>query len=90
VLPFIAAVGQLQFEVLAFRMADEYGCQVRLTALPYRCSGWLVGDVATFVPTPGSQLAIDSRGRHVVLFPSEWDRNYCFRQNPEHSFREYA
>ena len=88
--PFIAAVGQLQFEVLAFRMADEYGCPVRLTGLPYRCSGWLTGDAATFVPTPGSQLAIDARGRHVVLFPSEWDRNYCFRQNPDHGYREYA
>ncbi len=88
--PFIAAVGQLQFEVLAWRMKDEYACEVRLDGLPYRCSGWLIGDPLTFQPTPGSYLAKDSRGRAVVLFPSDWDRAYCFRQNPDHQYREYA
>jgi peptide chain release factor 3 len=88
--PFIAAVGRLQFEVLCFRLKDEYGVETRLSELPYQCSGWLVGDPLTFQPTPGSMLARDSRDRPVVLFPSVWDRQYCFRNNPGHEFREYA
>lgn len=88
--PFIAAVGRLQFEVLQYRLRDEYSVETQLTELPYRCSGWLVGDPDTFKPTHGSVLAKDSRGRAVVLCPSEWDRLYCFKQNPDHRFEEYA
>ena len=72
------------------RLKDEYGVETRLTELPYQCSGWLVGDPETFQPTPGSLLAKDARERPVVLFPSVWDRQYCFKSNPNHSFREYA
>jgi peptide chain release factor 3 len=88
--PFVAAVGRLQFEVLQYRLRDEYGVETRLEPLPFTCSGWLVGDPLTFEPTPATTLAIDARGRHVGLFPSEWDRNYCAKQNPQHSFIDYA
>ena len=88
--PVIAAVGQLQFEVLQYRLRDEYSVETNLSPLPYTCSGWLVGDPDTFQPTHGSTLARDSRNRPVVLSPGEWDRQYCFKQNPQHSFVEYA
>jgi peptide chain release factor 3 len=88
--PFIAAVGRLQFEVLQFRLKDEWNVETTLTPLPYACSGWLHGDIETFKPTPGSQVAKDARGRIVVLFPSEWDRQYCLRQNPEHQLLDFA
>ncbi len=88
--PFIAAVGRLQFEVLQYRLRDEYSVETNLTELPYRCSGWLIGDPDTFKPSHGSVLAKDSRGRAVVLCPSEWDRGYCFKLNPDHRFVEYA
>ncbi len=88
--PIIAAVGRLQFDVLQYRLKDEYGVETQLSPLSFTCSGWLVGDVNAFTPTPGSLLARDARGRPVALFPSEWDRKYCFRQNPAHRFEEYA
>ncbi|MCS6970894.1 MAG: peptide chain release factor 3 [Planctomycetes bacterium] len=88
--PFIAAVGRLQFEVLQYRLRDEWGVETRLTPLSYSCSGWLEGDVARFQPTPGCQLARDERGRIAVLFPSAWDREYCLRQNPGHRLLEIA
>ncbi len=88
--PFIAAVGRLQFEVLQYRLRDEYNVETTLRPLPYQCSGWLVGDPATFKPTPGTLLARDARGRAVVLLPSEWDKRYCLGQNPGHQMVEYA
>jgi peptide chain release factor 3 len=88
--PFIAAVGRLQFEVLQYRLRDEWNVETTLTQLPYACSGWLQGDIARFQPTPGSQVAVDARGRIVVLFPSEWDRQYCLRQNPDHQLLDFA
>ena len=88
--PIIAAVGQLQFEVLQYRLRDEYSVETNLTPLPYRCSGWVIGEPDTFQATHGSVLAKDSRGRAVVLCQSEWDRAYNFKQNPDHTFQEYA
>ncbi len=88
--PFIAAVGRLQFEVLQYRLKDEWNVETNLSPLPYACSGWLQGDIADFKPTPGSQVAKDARGRIVVLFPSEWDRQYCLRQNPGHQLLDFA
>ena len=43
--PFIAAVGRLQFEVLQYRLRDEYGVETELSELPFQCSAWLVGAV---------------------------------------------
>jgi peptide chain release factor 3 len=88
--PFIAAVGRLQFEVLQYRLKEEYGVETQLSPLPYQCSGWLVGDPETFKPTPGAAVAQDARNRPVVLFTSTWDRQYCFKNNPGHSYVEYA
>ncbi len=88
--PFIAAVGRLQFEVLQYRLRDEFAVETTLTPLPYQSSGWLIGDVATWQETPGSYLARDGRGRCVVLFPSPWDRQYAQRQNPDHRLVDFA
>jgi peptide chain release factor 3 len=88
--PFIAAVGRLQFEVMQYRLKDEYGVETELRQLPYQCSGWLVGEVDKFKPTHGSMLAKDHRGKPVVLFPSEWDRRYCLGQNPGFQLVEIA
>ena len=40
-----AAVGQLQFEVMQYRLKDEYGVDTVLTLLPYQCSAWIKGDL---------------------------------------------
>ena len=39
--PVLGAVGQLQFEVLLYRMKDEYGVDVRLRPQPYRHARWI-------------------------------------------------
>ena len=88
--PFIAAVGRLQFEVLQYRLRDEYNVETTLKPLPFTCSGWLIGDEQTYKPTPGSQVAVDARGKVVVLLPSEWDKTYAIKQNPGFRFADYA
>ncbi len=88
--PFIAAVGRLQFEVLQYRLKDEYGVEIILTPQSYSCSAWLEGDPETFQPTPGTLLCRDARNQAVVLLPSEWDKGYCAKNNPNHVFRDFA
>ncbi|MBI2743448.1 MAG: peptide chain release factor 3 [Chlamydiales bacterium] len=79
-----AAVGQLQFEVMQYRLKDEYGVDTTLTMLPYQCSAWILGDMKTFVKSTSSALVKDRQGRPMALFTSQWDKQYTIKQNPKH------
>lgn len=82
--PIFAAVGQLQFEVMQYRLKDEYGVETSLTPLPYSASAWLVGDLATFKKPTNALLVQDRNQRPVVLFSSLWEKQYAMKQNPDH------
>jgi peptide chain release factor 3 len=70
--PILAAVGELQFEVAAFRMDREFSCQIELTPAP-----WKHACPIDLEHTPklrgrwGIDLAEDTDGRSVALFLSE-------------------
>jgi len=83
-----AAVGQLQFEVMQYRLKDEYSVETSLSLLPYQCSAWIIGDPATFNKSTSSLLATDKEGRLMILFTSPWDKQYCAKQNPNHTLAE--
>ncbi|HYE05976.1 MAG TPA: peptide chain release factor 3 [Planctomycetota bacterium] len=88
--PFVAAVGRLQFEVLQFRLKEEYGVETTLTPLPFECSAWLVGDRATFKKPYSAVVARDARDRAVVLFTSPWDKRSAAEKNPDHKLIDFA
>lgn len=79
-----AAVGQLQFEVMQYRLKDEYGADTTLSLLPYQCSAWVLGDIKTFAKSTSSIIVQDRRGRPMALFSSQWDKQYTIKQNPKH------
>lgn len=79
-----AAVGQLQFEVMQYRLRDEYGVETLLTPLPYQCSAWLIGDVQTFKKATNSLIVQDRQERLIVLFSGQWEKQYTAEQNPNH------
>jgi peptide chain release factor 3 len=86
----IGAVGRLQFEVLQYRLQDEYGVETTLSPLPYECSAWLEGDASTFNAPTTSLLAKDHRGRTLVLFQSQWDKKASAQRNPDHRLLDYS
>jgi peptide chain release factor 3 len=79
-----AAVGQLQFEVMQYRLKDEYGVETVLTPLSYNCSAWILGDMKTFVKSTSLLLVQDRQGRPMALFSSPWEKQYSMKQNPNH------
>jgi peptide chain release factor 3 len=78
------AVGQLQFEVMQYRLKDEYGVETILTPLPYTCSSWLKGDLNTFQKGTSALLMHDRNDRPIVLFTETWEKQYVIKQNPNH------
>jgi peptide chain release factor 3 len=88
--PFLAAVGKLQFEVMQYRLKDEYGVEIRLSPLPYQSSAWLEGQATTFEKGSRSRLVQDRFGRPMVLFTTPWEKNLAIKNNPDHRLLDYA
>lgn len=79
-----AAVGQLQFEVMQYRLKDEYGVETVVTPLPYRCSAWLLGNLKTFNKPTTAMIVQDRFDRPIILFGEQWEKQYAMKQNPNH------
>ena len=73
----VGAVGQLQFEVMADRLANEYQLEVIFEASPYAEARWLAGektDIEDFQNKHRSAMGVDldeQRERHVVTHELE-------------------
>lgn len=79
-----AAVGQLQFEVMQYRLKDEYGVETILNPLPYQCSAWIIGDLSTFQKTTSGLVLHDRFDRPIALFTETWEKQYAMKLNPDH------
>jgi peptide chain release factor 3 len=84
--PILAAVGQLQFEVVQFRMANEYGVETRLEMLPYSLARWVAGgwEALEKVGRLFNTVTVkDNWGRPVLLFKNEWNLQQVAGDHPE-------
>jgi peptide chain release factor 3 len=91
--PILAAVGELQFEVVTTRLATEYKVETVVERLPYTVAAWIKGGEPQ---TRGSHWtlqclhAFDHLGQWVVLFESSWLLNYTIKNNPQFQFVDAA
>jgi peptide chain release factor 3 len=82
------AVGKLQFEVIQYRLKDEYGAEIDISFLPYHFSAWIIGDISIYKKTSNSILVKDRWGKFMALFGSQWDKNYVINENPKLQFSD--
>ncbi len=84
--PILAAVGQLQFEVVQFRMQSEYGVETTLELLPYSVARWVVGGWEALEKAGrlfNTVTVKDSWNRPVLLFRNEWNVGQVEADHPE-------
>ncbi|NMF63940.1 peptide chain release factor 3 [Brasilonema octagenarum] len=84
--PILAAVGQLQFEVVQFRLQNEYGVETLLELLPYSVARWVEGgwEALNKIGRVFNTTTVkDSMGRPVLLFRNEWNCNQLQEDHPE-------
>ena len=81
--PLIGVIGELQFEVLKFRLQDEYGLETRLDRSPLILARWPRNQKGEPVDSiVGSHKVYrDGEGRPVVLLNSQWDLNWLEKEN---------
>lgn len=80
-LPLLGAVGPLQFEVVQYRLASEYGAESRLEQTNWHLLRWLSpsieeDEINKLILPAGAAIALDSKENKVILFTSEWSLNY--------------
>ncbi|HEY9878223.1 MAG TPA: peptide chain release factor 3 [Leptolyngbyaceae cyanobacterium] len=84
--PIVAAVGQLQFEVVQFRLQNEYNVETLLEALPFSVARWVVGGWDALEKAGrlfNTATVKDSWGRPVLLFRNEWNCQQVEMDHPE-------
>jgi peptide chain release factor 3 len=83
--PILAAVGQLQFEVVQFRLQNEYGVETILDLLPYSVARWVDGGWEALEKIGrlfNTTTVKDSLGRPVLLFRNEWNSHQLLQDHP--------
>jgi peptide chain release factor 3 len=91
--PIVGAVGQLQFDVLRFRMESEYNVTVELSKLPYDRARWLVGPEDELKRLERGDLAIlveDRDGLAMLLIRDEFSESYLKSRHDKVAFHVTA
>jgi peptide chain release factor 3 len=89
----VGVVGSLQFEVLEYRLEEEYGVDVRLEELPYTLARWIEGDnidPEDFSRGSYRKLLRDEFDDPLLLFRSETTFERDQREHPEVTFMDTA
>jgi peptide chain release factor 3 len=88
----LGAVGQLQFEVVAFRLQDEYGVQCVFEPVNVHTARWVDAKDAKkleeFRVRAHDNLAVDHAGALVYLAPGRVNLQLTLERWPDISFRE--
>ena len=72
----VGVVGVLQFEVLTYRLENEYNVEVKLEQLPFEYIRWVENpgevDVARIQGTSDMKRICDLKGNPLLLFINSW------------------
>ncbi|MGJ3238240.1 MAG: peptide chain release factor 3 [Anaerolineae bacterium] len=91
--PILAAVGELQFDVVIARMEAEYNVETRVQHLSYALACWIEGDLQQIKDIRWPSQSMRTRDEHdqlVVLFDSKWQVRYTMQDNPDIVFKEIS
>ena len=80
----VGVVGVLQFEVLKYRLENEYNVDIRLEQLPYEHIRWIENediDVEHLVGTSDMKKVTDLKGRPLLLWINPWSIGMTLERN---------
>ena len=89
----VGVVGVLQFEVLEYRLKNEYGCDLRRTNLHYQQIRWIENedlDPKTLKLSHDTKWVQDFRGKNLLIFTSEWAIRWVQEDNPDLVLAEFS
>ena len=85
--PVFAGVGQLQFDVAAWRMANEFGAEIRVEPAPWTVARLIEPGAAELLRgRRGVAVASDRHGRTIALFNNDHGLRWAAEDHPEVTF----
>lgn len=86
----IGTVGELQYEVISFRLEHEYGAKCVFRTLTFRRSSWLTSKdkkkLQEIMQRRQHHIAADKNGNTVFLADNDWALNLAKQDFPEIDF----
>ncbi len=82
----IGVVGALQFEVLEYRLKNEYSVTLRVQNLPFRHARWIENEGLDprKLNLPSTSIIVeDKEGRNSILFENEWSIRMAEERNKD-------
>ncbi|MDO5407480.1 MAG: peptide chain release factor 3 [Eubacteriales bacterium] len=90
----VGVVGELQFEVLTYRLESEYNVEVKLEKLPYEYIRWIENkesvDVAKIQGTSDMKRIKDLKDNPLLLFVNSWSVGMVEERNPGLKLSEFG
>jgi len=89
----IGAVGALQFEVLEYRLKNEYGVDLRIQHLSFKHARWIKcmeTDPRALNLTSSTMIVQDKLERYVLLFENEWSIRWAEDRNKDLKLSDIA
>ncbi|MCK9480615.1 MAG: peptide chain release factor 3 [Bacteroidia bacterium] len=86
---FIGTVGELQFEVILYRLEHEYGAKCRFEARSFYKACWITGDkskINEFIKFKAKNIVSDKDHNLVFLADTAWVLNTAIETNPDIQF----
>ena len=80
----VGVVGVLQFDVLKYRLENEYNVEIRLEPLPYEHIRWIENkdiDVNRIIGTSDMKKIKDLKDNPLLLFTNAWSVNMVLERN---------
>ncbi|NLD52859.1 MAG: peptide chain release factor 3, partial [Clostridiales bacterium] len=81
----IGVVGVLQFDVLSYRLKNEYGAELTMDNLPWRYVRWVIDspkEIDDLSLTSTTHRGRDSQDHPVLFFENEWSIRLAEEKNP--------
>ena len=89
----VGVVGVLQFEVLAYRLKNEYNVDIVNTPLPYQYIRWIKNkeiDLKKLNLSSDTKKVQDLKGQYLLLFSNEWGVRRANDKNPDLQLAEFS
>lgn len=81
----VGVVGVLQFEVLKYRLENEYNVEIRMEDLPYEYIRWIENediDMNKLTGTSDMKKIQDLKGRPLLIWVNSWSIRMTEERNP--------
>ena len=89
----VGVVGTLQFEVLEYRLKNEYNVDIIMSGLPYQYIRWIGNDdidVKSLDLASDTKRIQDLKGNPLLLFTSEWSISWALEHNKGLILEEFS